>query len=133
MKIQHVTLEWVNRTWPAVEPFIASALEHSTDYTLDQVKSFVAMGQWVLIVAVEAGEVQGAATVNLFNRPNARVAFITALGGKGILTPESFDQLKSLLALFGATEIEGAVRESVARLWNRCGATEKYRIVGVAL
>lgn len=133
MKIQHVTLDWVHRTWPAAEPFLANALEHSSDYTLDQVKTFVATGQWILVVAVEAGEIQGAAAINLFNRPNARVAFITALGGKGILTPESFEQLKALLTLFGATAIEGAVRESVARLWNRCGATEKYRIVGVTL
>ena len=133
MKIQHVTLEWVNCTWPAVEPFIASALEHSTDYTVDQVKTFVTTGQWLLIVAVDAGEIQGAAVVHLFNRPSARVAFVTALGGKGILTPDSFEQLKALMTLFGATAIEGAVRESVARLWNRCGATEKYRIVGVTL
>jgi hypothetical protein len=33
----------------------------------------------------------------------------------------------------GATAIEGAARESIARLWQRYGFKEKYRIVGVKL
>jgi len=35
--------------------------------------------------------------------------------------------------MFGATYIEGAARESIARLWTRYGFTEKYRIVGVQI
>lgn len=133
MKIQHVTLDWVHHTWPAVEPFIASALEHSTDYTLDQVKTLVATGQWYLIVAAEGAEIRGAATVNVFNRPDNRVAFITTIGGRLISSDDTFAQLKALMTMFGATEVEGAARESIARLWHRYGFEEKYRIVGVKL
>ena len=134
MKIQHVPLEWVPRTWPLVEGFIADALEFSKgDYTVDEVRTMVAMGQWMLLVAVDGETIHGAATVHLFNRPSARIAFITAIGGKLISSADTFAQLKALLASFGATAIEGAARESIARLWSRYGFEEKYRIVEVKL
>jgi hypothetical protein len=44
------------------------------------------------------------------------------------------EQLKALVVARGATELEGAVRESVARLFKQnFGFTEKYRIVGIKL
>jgi hypothetical protein len=117
-----------------VEGFIASALDHSKgDYTLDQVKTLVAMGNWTLLVAVDDNGVQGAATVDFFNRPNDRVAFVTSIGGRLVSSPDSVEQLKKLLGSLGATCIEGAARESIARLWSRYGFEEKYRIVGVRI
>jgi len=77
--------------------------------------------------------VKGAMTINFFNRPNDRVAFITYIGGKHIAEQETFDQLATLCRSFGATKIEGAVNEAVARLWRRFGFTEKYRIAGVTI
>jgi hypothetical protein len=135
MKIQHVTLEWVHHTWNMVEGFIASALEHAKgDYTLDQVKQYVSSGQWLLLVAVnEDNKIQGAATVDFFNRPNDRVAFIVTMGGKLITNPDTFEQLKAYLVSMGATLLECTARESTARLWERYGLAEKYRIVGVKL
>jgi hypothetical protein len=134
MIIQHVPLEWVPKTWPLVKDHIAAALEHSKgDYTVDHVQTYVSNGQWVLLVAAEGETIHGAATVEFFNRPGKRVAFITAIGGKLISNQETFAQLKALLASFGATVIEGAARESIARLWSRYGFEEKYRIVEVKL
>lgn len=124
----------VPHVWPVVEGFIASALDHSKgDYTLDQVKTLVAMGNWTLLVAVDDNGVQGAATVDFFNRPNDRVAFVTSIGGRLVSSPDSVEQLKNLLGSLGATCIEGAARESIARLWSRYGFEEKYRIVGVKI
>ena len=91
------------------------------------------MGNWTLLVAVDDSGVQGAATVSFSNRPNDRVAFINAIGGKLISSPETFEQLKAVLGSIGATYIEGAARESIARLWSRYGFEEKYRIVGVKI
>lgn len=133
MKIQHVPLEWVPKTWPLVSGFVASGLEHTTDYTVEQVQALVATGQWVLLVATEGETIQGAATVTLFNRPAARVAFITTIGGRLISSQDTFDQLKKLLAAFGATHIEGAARESIARLWSRYGFEPKYQVVEVKI
>ena len=135
MKIQHVTLDWINRTWDDVEQFIASALEHSKgDYTVEQVKVFVSQGTWLLLVATDdENRIHGAATINFFNRPNDRVAFIVTMGGKLITSPDTFQQLKAYLISMGATTMECTARESTARLWERYGLEEKYRIVGVKL
>jgi hypothetical protein len=135
MKIQYVALEWVNYTWDKVEGFLADALAHSNgDYTVEQVKVFVTQGRWVLIVAVDdSGDIHGAATVEFFNRPDDRVAFITAIGGKLVSSADTFEQLRTYAKSMGATAIEGAARESIARLWRRYGFEEKYRIVGVKL
>lgn len=134
MKIQHVELAYVNQTWPLVEDYISSALEHGQDdYTVEQVKVFVTTGQWTLLVATEEGQVKGAAAINFFNRPNHRVAFVVCIGGRLISNEDTFKQFKNILVMFGATYIEGAARESIARLWTRYGFTEKYRIVGVQI
>lgn len=134
MKIQYVPIEWVNQTWPRVENFVVAALEHAQgDYTIDQVKALVTQGTWMLLVAVDGSEIKGAATINFYNRPNDRVGFISTIGGRLISNPDTFDQLKAFALSQGATVIEGAARESIARLWTRYGFTEKHRIVGVKL
>jgi hypothetical protein len=134
MKIQFVPLEWVNKTWPLVEAFVASALEHSKgEYTAEHARVMATTGQWQLLVATTDEGIEGAALVQFFNRPNDRVCFIVAIGGKLISGDDTFEQLKNYAASVGATCIEGAVRESVARLWSRYGFVEKYRIGGVKL
>jgi len=134
MKIQHVETNLVNQVWPKVEHYLITALEYQDDYTIDHLKLNLTSGQWMLIVAVEDdGFIKGATAVQFFNRPNDRVAFVIAMGGKLISNQDTYLQFSSLLKLFGATCIEGAARESVARLWTRYGLLEKYRIVGAKL
>jgi hypothetical protein len=38
-----------------------------------------------------------------------------------------------LLKSYGATKIQGAAREAIARLWTRYGFKERYRIVEARL
>ena len=134
MKIQHVETNYVNQVWPKIADYIEAALEYQDDYTLDQAKVYLTNGSWTLVVAVgEDGQLHGAAAVQFFNRPNDRVAFVMAMGGKLITGQETFLQLKDLLKAFGATYIEGASRESAARLWQRFGLQEKYRVAGAKL
>jgi hypothetical protein len=129
LKVQYVPLNYVAQTWPLVERFIDDAFTKSTgdDYTLDQVRVFVSSGQWLLLIAIdEEGKIHGAATSSFINYPNDRVAFITSIGGKLISSQETFEQLKSILKANGATKIQGAARESIARLWRRFGFKERY-------
>jgi hypothetical protein len=137
MNVQHVPIEFVNQVWVQAESFIKDAIEQQEgeqDYTLDQVKTLVVTGQWLLLVASnEENEIKGAATVSFSNRPNHRVAFITYIGGRLITNPGTFQQMCAILKRYGATSIEGAVNEAVARLWRRYGFTEKYSIVGVTI
>jgi hypothetical protein len=136
MNVQYVPIHHVNQTWSFVAGFLQAAIEQQSgdkDYTLDQVQVYVSSGQWILLVATENEKIIGAATVNLFNRPNNRVAFITYIGGRLIVSKESFKQMCQVLQTYGATSIEGAVNDAVARLWRRFGFVEKYKIVEVAL
>ena len=134
MRIERVDVGHVHQVWPLVESHIASALEHAKgDYTLESIKVLLVTGQWLLVVAVNDEGVQGAATVSFTSRPHDRVAFITAIGGKLISNEDTVEQLKALLRSLGATCIEGAAREAIARLWSRYGFEEKYRIVGVKI
>lgn len=137
MNIQHVPVEFVNQVWPKIEGFLDAAIKQQDgehDYTLDQVRTLVTSGQWLLVVASTEDEgLKGAATVSFSNRPSHRVAFITYIGGRLVTNPGTFKQLCAILKNYGATSIEGAVNKSVARLWRRYGFIEKYSIVGVTI
>ena len=134
MNIKNVPLEWVNRVWQDVEEYLAAALQHSKgDYTVDQAKALIASGEWSLLVAVEGEEILGAATVSFYNRPNDRVALVTAIGGKAITNTESFKQLKMFAESNGATVIECAARKSMVRLLRHFNFEPKYQIVEARL
>jgi hypothetical protein len=134
MKIQHVDVNYVNQLWPQVEEFIDAALAYQDDYNIEHAKLYVTNGTWVLIVAIDDDQViHGAATIQFYNRPKDRVAFVVTMGGKLITGHETYAQFTELLKAFGATYIEGASRESAARLWQRFGLSEKYRVVGAKL
>jgi hypothetical protein len=43
-----------HQTWPLVENLFASALKYGGDeYSLDQIKTLLSQGSWVLLVAVD--------------------------------------------------------------------------------
>jgi len=134
MKIQHVDINYVNQMWPKIADYIELALAYQDDYTLEHIRLYLTTGQWMLVVAVaDDGYIQGATVINFINRPKDRIAYVVAMGGKLISNQATFLQFKDLLIAFGATYIEGAARESVARLWLKYGLEEKYRIVGAKL
>jgi hypothetical protein len=135
-KVQPVPTQFVNQTWAQVEPFIKAAHEKfgETDYTLEQMKVYLVLGQWTLMVATdENNEIRGAATVSFINYPSDRVAFITAIGGKLVTSPDTFEQMSKILKANGATKIQGVAKEAVARLWKRFGFEEKAILVEVKL
>ena len=135
LTIQPVPTTSFHQAWPLVENFLEEALKWGEDdYTKDQAKALLAQGSWLLLVAVdEENNIHGAASVNFINMPNDRVAFVTAIGGKLISNTDTYAQLCDVLKGFGATKIQGAARESIARLWSRYGFKERYRIVEARL
>ncbi len=135
MKIQPVLTQHAQQTWPMVASFIVSGLKFSQgDYSAEHAKVYLANGQWQLLIARDGDKMTGAATVEYINRPNDRVAFFTSVGGKFMTTPEVFSQVKDIVKAHGATKIEGAARDSAARLWqSKFGFSEKYKIVEVSL
>lgn len=136
--VSSVPLRLVAQTWPDAEPFIKSGLDMGQvdfeDYTIDQAKAMVLQGYWHLVVGYDdTGKIHGAAAIEMINRANDRVAFVVSIAGKMIASNSSFDQLASVLKAFGATSIEGAARESIARLWKRFGFKTKYAVVGMRI
>jgi hypothetical protein len=131
LTVKSVPTQYFHQTWPLVEGFLADALKWGEDdYTVEQAKAFLARGDWLLLVAVnEENTIHGAAAVNFINMPNDRVAFIVAIGGKLISNKDTYEQMTALFKSYGATKIQGAARESIARLWTRYGFKERYRIV----
>jgi hypothetical protein len=129
--VTHIPSHFVAQIWDKVALFISNALEYAgDDYTLDQVKVYLSTGQWILIVAVnEENEIVGCSTICFYNYPNDRIAFVTAIGGKFISDSAIFNEFKVLLKSFGTTKIQGAARESIARLWRRIGFKERHIIV----
>lgn len=135
LTVQPVGVAYFHQTWPLVEGFLAEALKWGEDdYTVEQAKEMLARGDWLLVVAVdEENKIHGASAVNFFNMPNDRVAFVIAIGGKLISNQNTYKQFSDLLKSCGATKIQGAARESIARLWTRYGFKERYRIVEAKL
>jgi hypothetical protein len=134
MKFELVPSEWTARIWPEVEQYVAMAQEFSADeYTVEQVKTLVLTNVWNLLVATEDDKICGAVVIALSNRPNDRAAFIVTMGGKNIVSVDSINQIKEIAVKLGATVLEGAVRESVARLAIKVGFTEKCRLIEVKL
>ena len=132
LKVVPVPTQYVNQTWAQVEAFIKSAEEKfgGAEYTTDQIKVYLVTGQWMLLVAVDEQEVvHGAATASFINYPNDRVAFVTAIGGKLISNPDTFKQMSDIFKANGATKIQGAAKEAIARLWGRFGFEEKAILV----
>lgn len=134
MKIELVPVEYVHVVWPDLEKFIKRSMQYSHgEYTLEQARTLTALGAWKLIVASDSGKPSGAMLVQVFNRPNQNVAFIQAVGGRGIISTDTYAQLCALCKAWGATHIECAARPTVQKLLEQVGMAEKYRILGMAL
>ena len=135
VRVEEVPLSLVNVVWDACENYLESALFHSQgEYNADQAKIYVINGLWNLLVAIDDNQqVHGAAIVQYFNRPNDRVAFMIALGGRLIVGKSNAEKLFNVLRANGATCIEAAGRDEVLRLWKRYGLEKKYTIISTKL
>jgi hypothetical protein len=131
MNVILLNVAYLHQHWEEIEKYIKPALDLSgvEEFNIDQLKAFIANSSWSLFVAEENKEIKGCAVVSFANYPNDRIAFVTAIGGKFISSREVSDKFKTLLKKMGATKIQGYARESVARLWNRIGFTNKQILV----
>jgi hypothetical protein len=129
--ITRFPVDYLAQKWDEIAPFIDAAVVYADgDYTTEQVKVFLSMQAWLLIVACDAdSNIKGAATVSFINMPNDKIAYINTIGGKLISNEDTFQQFTTLLKHHGATKIQGAARASIARLWKRFGFKDRHIIV----
>ena len=131
LTVQHVPQQYAAQTWPLVEKFIAATEKFGGgDYSLEQIKMYVTLGHWTLLVATdEDRQVNGAMTISFQSYPNDRVAFVTSAGGAGIVNEPVLDQLKAVLRDMGATKIQAGGRPAMVRLLESQGFTRRYTVV----
>jgi len=116
--------------WDSIAKLVSLAIPYAGgDYSLDQVKSYLTSGQWLLVCGFEENKMICATTISFINMPNDRIAFITLIGGKKAIEKQNYEQLKSILKDHKSTKIQGGARPSVARLWKKLGFQERYILV----
>ena len=109
MKLIHIPTNHIVQVWDMVEPHLKRAEAFGgNEYSVEQIKVYLTLGQWILVVAMdEARQIHGAATLSFINYPNDRVAFITCLGGQELLTVDALEQLKALVKEQGLQKFRG--------------------------
>jgi hypothetical protein len=129
MIVQYVEPRFIVNFWSDIKPYIEKALEHTDDYSTEQVKVFLTNGNWLLFVVLKNNVLQGIATVSVENGVNHRTALITTISGKGIINRDAMEQLTNILKSFGLTRVQGYARDSLVRLYNRFGLNKKANLV----
>lgn len=131
LTVQPVPQQYAAQTWPLVEKFIAATEKFGgDDYSLEQIKMYVTLGHWTLLVAAdEDKQIYGAMTISFQSYPNDRVAFVTSAGGAGIVNEPVLDQLKAVLRGMGATKIQAGGRPAMVRLLESQGFARRYTVV----
>lgn len=130
VSVQLVPPQYVAQMWPQVEPFIAKAEKHGGgDYNMDQIRMYLNMNIWWLVVVTKEDRLVGAVTGTFMSYPNDRVAFITTTGGEDLCNEEAMGQLRAILKSQGATKIQAACRESMVRLLQKIGFSPRYMVV----
>jgi len=134
IKVQPVNVEYITQIWSAVASFIDRALEHTDDYTTDQVKVFLTTGSWLLLVAVDdLQQIHGAATVAFSNGANHRTATITTLGGRNVVNNNVFEQVLTILRRMGATRVQVFTRDAAIRLYEKVKLEKKATLMEIKL
>jgi hypothetical protein len=133
--VRPVSVTIFHQVWPSIEDLFVKANKYDAgDYTIDQIKSFLASGNWLLLVATdEENKIHGVAAINFYNMPNYRVGFITAMAGKAIVNEDVYKQVCEILKANGATRVQCAARESAARLYKQVGMQERHIIMETQL
>ena len=131
IEVRFVPTHFVHKEWPLVAHFLNAALtnpEASGEITLDQLRADLGQNRGALYTVMQDGVMVGALSVTFQNQRNARVAVVTAAGGKGLANSEVTSQFFDLLRRAGATRVSAAGRDSIVRLALRLGLKKKYTV-----
>ena len=127
--IQLVPIEFVHQALQKCGGYIEKAMLHAKgECTYDQLKAQIVNGTQQLLLFLEGKEIVGAVVFHYSNMSNARLFYITALGGK--TSKEHMEMMYNLARVNGATKMRYSCRDSVARLSRQKYGFEKiYNIV----
>ena len=117
--------------WPTIRPLLDGALAHSEgEITAEHVREMVAGGNAFVLVIVEGGEILAAGAVEIAKYPRYKVANIIAVGGRRVfLRREELGWLRMVARDMGCAKVQTYCRPSMARLLERLGMREGYRVM----
>jgi hypothetical protein len=119
-QVQVVSADFVYNVWGQVVGFFDDAIAVGDEScTVEQLKTMLVKGFQTLLVSVDNDKINGAMSVELINYPNARVAFITAMGGNSIVDEETFTQVEHWAKSQGATKVQALASPAQARLYKQ--------------
>lgn len=125
-----LTTENIGRLWPLVSPYLAAALEFSAgEMSVDQMRLLVVQGQTEVLARMDDEKCTGAIAYEFRNTPNFRIAFVTAIGGRGAYDKTLMGPWCEYLKARGVQRLEGAARPAIARLLRRLGMHEAYTVM----
>jgi hypothetical protein len=120
----------VAQLWPQIEVFFQMGqAEAGGDYTVDQLKMYLTLGNWLLIVFASSEKICGAMAVSFIDQPNDRVAFIPSLGGRGIVNQDVWSQVRQIIKRLGATKLQAGCRPSLVRLAKKVGFVPRCVVI----
>jgi len=80
-----VPKELLNETWPFVLRFIQEPLLHEQgDLTPEKVYNYIEDGTFILLVCVDKGNIKAALTLEVIQKPTARIMNLVTTGGTEI-------------------------------------------------
>ena len=125
--VQLVAPGHIHAVWKIVCPMLNVAFINyeNPDCEIDHLKADVINGKQTLFVVMENDKIIGAYTMEFINYPNHRVAHITAIGGKAMITKETVEQCENWARANGATKIRAFAQETQARLFKLKMGLEK--------
>jgi len=119
IQLQTVHPNYIHQIWDKIESFFDRAMLAGTDdYNVDQLKMILVEGKQTLFVFVEDEKIIGALAVELINYANHRVAYTSAIGGKGLFDENTIKQYEDWARSQGVTKIRAFAKDAQARLYK---------------
>ena len=121
----------IDRAWAEGAHQLSHATQQAPDEcTPSQLKMRLALGHLILLCVRDNEKPQAWLAVSFQQLANMRVLHIHAIYAPGATSAAAFDLLAQYATQNGASAIQGACPEAVARLWqHKFGFTETYRIM----
>lgn len=133
MILRQVNPNYVCQIWPVVGPMLASGLPDNSEYSIDQLKGMLSVGERTLLVAEQGGEIKGACAISLHRHPNKFVCWIMALGGSGGVLFLATELEKWAISQ-GCTDMKAETTDGLSKIFkSRCGYDNSRVIVSKKL
>ena len=132
LTLKVIPVELISEYWDQLAVFIEDAIKEAqvTEYGLEHIRQLLETGNWTAVGFFGPEAVMhGALTVTVQYYPHEHVAFVTAIGGRGLTNETNWQQLKDICRSAGCSKLQAYSRESVARLWGRIGFRNRATLV----